>query len=485
MTSTSKLSRTKEVRFWNVGASNQLQPVGKGSYSRHLNLLSNRFVIYRPQFLPTVRKLFSSPSVIGAAAVVARVGYLIHFFHGQPATSNHYFPLYEVVSVAKSVAEGHGFSSPLYIPSGPTAMVTPIYTYILAGVFRLFGTLSLQSSIAIRLLDVLLSALTCLPIIAIGRRVFSAGTAALAGWIWAALPSSIFYAVVWIWDTSLSTLVLTLALWTTYLVAERNDAKSWSGLGFVWGIGTLVNSAMLPVFPGCLVFAAYRARQRGISWFRTVAATLLVFSVTLSPWIVRNERVFRGKVFLRSNFGLELWLGNNPQVPISCSCWLHPTSDAKERARYLQLGEVDYVQEKQRQALQFMQTHPSDTLRHIYHRFMETWTGFSDSFADIWASRLLFLRATLVWNYSLTILAFTGLLLAYRTLRANALPLLNLMAVFPVVYYLCHMDPRYRQPIEPVIAMLAAFAVVRGLSVLRARLIFSQQISTLGVKSQS
>ena len=241
--------------------------------------------------------------------------------------------------------------------------------------------------------------------------------------------------------------------------------------------------SMLPVFPGCLVFAVYRARQRGVSWFRTAAATLLVFSVTLSPWILRNERVFRGKVFLRSNFGLELWLGNNPEVPISCSCWLHPTSDAKERARYLQLGEVDYVQEKQRQAWQFMQTHPSDTLRHIYHRFMETWTGFSDSFADIWASRLLFFRATLVLNYSLTILAFAGLLLAYRRLRANALPLLNLMAVFPVVYYLCHMDPRYRQPIEPVIAMLVAFAVVRGLRVLRSRLIFFQQISTEGVKS--
>jgi 4-amino-4-deoxy-L-arabinose transferase-like glycosyltransferase len=442
-------------------------------------------VIHRPQFLPTVQKLFCSPLVIIVAAVVARVGYLIHFIHGQPATGNHYFPLYEVVSVAKSVAEGHGFSSPLYIPSGPTAMVTPIYTYILAGVFRLFGTLSPESSIAIRLLDVVFSALTCVPIIAIGRRVFSAGTAALAGWIWAALPSSIFYAVVWIWDTSLSTLVLTLALWTTYLVAERDDAKAWRGLGFAWGIGTLVNSAMLPVFPGCLVFAVYRARQRGVSWFRPAAATVLVFFVTLSPWIVRNERVFRGKVFLRSNFGLELWLGNNPEVPISCSCWLHPTSDAKERARYLQLGEVDYVQEKQRQALQFIETHPSDTLRHIYHRFMETWTGFSDSFADIWASRLLFLRATLVLNYSLTILAFTGLLLAYRTLRANALLLLNLMAVFPVVYYLCHMDPRYRQPIEPVIAMLAAFAVVRGLHVLRSRLIFSQQIATEGVKSQS
>jgi len=203
----------------------------------------------------------------------------------------------------------------------------------------------------------------------------------------------------------------------------------------------------------------------------------------LSPWVVRNETVFHGKVFLRSNFGLELWLGNNPEVPISCACWLHPTSDARERAQYLRLGEVEYVHEKQRQALEFIQAHPTDTLRHIYHRFMETWTGFGDSFADIWASRLLLLRATLVLNYSLTILAFTGLLLAYRSLDARALPILNLMAAFPVVYYICHADPRYRQPIEPVISMLAALALLRAVNLIRSRLLVSRLIAAADVKS--
>jgi hypothetical protein len=124
-----------------------------------------------------------------------------------------------------------------------------------------------------------------------------------------------------------------------------------------------------------------------------------------------------------------------------------------------------------------MRTHPSDTLRHIYHRFMETWTGYGDSFADIWATRLLSLRAALVLNYSLTVLAFAGLLLAYRRLGTVALPLLNLMAVFPVVYYVCHMDPRYRQPIEPVIAMLAASALVQAVSLVRSHLGLSRMSS--------
>jgi 4-amino-4-deoxy-L-arabinose transferase-like glycosyltransferase len=420
--------------------------------------------------VPILKKLLCSTWVIFAAAVVARCIYLLLFFQAQPSVaSDHYFPLYEVVCVAKSVADGSGFGSPLHAPSGPTAMVTPIYTYILAGLFKVFGGYSLRSSIAIRFFDVLMSSLTCLPLIAIARRLFTRGTAALAGWIWAALPSSIFYSVVWIWDTSLSTLVLTLALWATYLVAERDDVKSWSGLGFVWGFGTLVISALLPVFPGCLVFAAYRARQRGGSWIRNSMAVLLIFFATLAPWVLRNQLVFHGQVLLRSNFGLELWLGNNPEVPISCSCWLHPGHDAKELDRYLQVGEIPYMQEKQRLALDFMRTHPAGTLRHIYHRFMETWTGFGDSFADIWATRLLSLRAALVLNYSLTILAFAGLLLAYRRLGTLALPLLNLIAVFPIVYYVCHMDPRYRQPIEPVIAMLAALALVRAVVLIRTR----------------
>jgi len=425
--------------------------------------------------VPILKKFLCSTWAIFTAAAVARCIYLLLFFQAHPPVAgDHYFPLYEVVCVAKSVADGNGFGSPLHTPSGPTAMVTPIYTYILAGIFQLFGGYSLSSSIAIRLFDVLMSSLTCLPLIAIARRLFSRGTAALAGWIWAALPSSIFYSVVWIWDTSLSTLVLTLALWATYLVAERDDLKSWSAVGFIWGFGTLVISALIPVFPGCLLFAAYRAKQRGVTWIRNSIAALLIFIVTLAPWVLRNQLVFHGQVFLRSNFGLELWLGNNPEVPISCSCWLHPGHDAKELDRYLQLGEVAYMQEKQRLALDFMRTHSADTLQHIYHRFMETWTGFGDSFADIWATRVLSLRATLVLNYSLTILAFVGLLLACRRIGKVALPLLNLIAVFPVVYYVCHMDPRYRQPIEPVMAMLAAFAFFRAVSFVRSRLDLSR-----------
>ena len=39
---------------------------------------------------------------------------------------------WEVGWVARALASGHGFSSPYFPPSGPTAMVSPLYTFLLS-----------------------------------------------------------------------------------------------------------------------------------------------------------------------------------------------------------------------------------------------------------------------------------------------------------------------------------------------------------------
>src|SRR6202451_4844324 len=46
---------------------------------------------------------------------------------------------YETGRIARSIVQGHGFSSPLFADTGPTAWMSPIYPYIVAGVFKVFG----------------------------------------------------------------------------------------------------------------------------------------------------------------------------------------------------------------------------------------------------------------------------------------------------------------------------------------------------------
>jgi hypothetical protein len=66
--------------------------------------------------------------------------------------------------IARSLALGHWFSSPSFPSTGPTALVPPLFPYLLASVFRTFGLYTAKSAFVILSLDSLLSALTCIPI---------------------------------------------------------------------------------------------------------------------------------------------------------------------------------------------------------------------------------------------------------------------------------------------------------------------------------
>ena len=367
---------------------------------------------------------------------------------------------YETGSIAASIAAGHGFSSPLSVPSGPSAWITPLYPYLLAGVFKLAGTFTFASSLTIRLLDVIFSSLTCIPIWALGKRIFSKSVGTTAAWIWVFLPGPVYFSVRWVWDTSLSALALSVALLLTYLISEHKKLGAWLGFGVVWGLAALVNAAVLSVLPGCFAFAAYRAKNLGGKWFKPAMLAVFGFMVTVSPWIIRNQSVFHHQVYFRSNFGLELWLGNNPQVPDSWSWWLHPNDNAEERERYISMGEVPYMQEKERLAVEFIKTHPADFARFVFHRFMENWSGSWDSLFDNWASGELEARLIISLNYAFTLLSFLGLLIAQRKHKLLSLPLLNLLLVFPLIYYVCHPSLRYRHPIDPAMTVLIAFSLI-------------------------
>jgi hypothetical protein len=77
--------------------------------------------------------------------------------------------------VARSLALGHGFSSPFFPSTGPTALVPPLFPYLLAAVFRTFGLYTAKSAFAILSLDSLLSALTCIPIYLILNMLLARG----------------------------------------------------------------------------------------------------------------------------------------------------------------------------------------------------------------------------------------------------------------------------------------------------------------------
>jgi hypothetical protein len=95
---------------------------------------------------------------------------------------------YETGRIARSIVEGRGFSSPLFEDTGPTAWMTPVYPYMVAGVFKVFGVYTKASAIVLLSLNALMSALTCIFVFFIARISFGERVAKWSGWAWAFFP---------------------------------------------------------------------------------------------------------------------------------------------------------------------------------------------------------------------------------------------------------------------------------------------------------
>jgi hypothetical protein len=60
-------------------------------------------------------------------------------------------------------------------------------------------------------------------------------------------------------------------------------------------------------------------------------------------------------------------------------------------------------------------------------------------------------------------------LLAYRSHNEAAVPLASVMLFFPLIFYITHSSSRYRHPIDPVMLVLAVYAVAYPVTLLLKR----------------
>src|SRR5882762_4798041 len=264
----------------------------------------------------SLKRLFSSPVFIVGFAFALRMIVMCALWRLAPAPLKANPPFgFELGRVARAIAAGEGFSSPLRnMDTGPTAWFTPIYPYFVAGIFRVWGIYTNTSRFIIAAMNCLFAALTIIPIYNIAKRAFGEGVAIGASWVWVFLPTAIHFPIIWIWDTTLTALFFSLIFWATLSLRGIRKVLPWAGYGALWVVGGLINPSILSLFPFFLGWLLWDERKQAGPWVKHAAAALLLFTIGLAPWTIRNYRVFGKFIVLRSNFGLELWLGNNPNV---------------------------------------------------------------------------------------------------------------------------------------------------------------------------
>ncbi len=405
-----------------------------------------------------VSRAWTSLTWIVAIALLVRVGWIVvgHTYKFKNTDDNFGFG-WEMGRIGASLASGHGFSSPFGPATGPTAWEPPLYPYLIAGVFRIFGIYSKGAAFVLLTLNSVFSALTCIPIFLIARRIFSEKVAVGSAWAWALLPNIIFWCTRAIWETSLAALLLTTIFWLALTLEDREGWLPWFQFGLLWGITALSSTSLLSFLPAAGLWAWYRRARRGKRTLVGVVLASAVFFACIAPWLVRNYETFGKFIFIRDNFGAELRLGNGNGADGTLMLYLDATHDPYAMRQFQAMGELPYIAMRKQQALDYIRADYGRFAMLCVRRFVYFWAGPPKDTQPEWmgvAKNSLFLA----WS----VLMFWGLGRALRLRKPGAGLLLWLFLLYPAMYYFVYCIPRYRHPIEPEMAILAVFLVAEA-----------------------
>lgn len=368
------------------------------------------------------------------------------------AGEDHFGFGWEMGRIARSIAQGEGFSNPYGGHTGPTAWEPPLYPYFMAGVFKLFGIYSYASAWVLLTFNSLLSALTCIPIYLIARRQFDDRIALWSARVWALLPWFWYWSVHWLWDTTFTPLVLSLIFLVALELQEWRGLRGWILFGVLWGIGALANPSMLAFLPFCGLWIWRQRFKRGLPSFGGVALSSLIFFAVLSPWLIRNYEVFGRFVLVRDDFWFQVRLGNFKNADGMLMAYLQPSQNKLEFAKFQRMGELAYAADCRRLALDWIRQNPGRFVVVSLKRFFYYWNGVpreTSSVAPVDFRTSLFLATSVI--------SLWGLGRAVRQKRPAAWLFTGLVLTYPTTYYFVFPHARYRHPIEPELLIMAVF----------------------------
>ena len=362
----------------------------------------------------------------------------------------------EYYNIAAAIVDGRGFSDPFVVPSGPTAWMPPLLVWIQAGLIASFDGDRYWVMVSVVLLKTLLLALCGALIVREGWRtqhgwvafgilslfLFADFHACFGfthdGWLILAGVTSTMFGLAYI-DRCAATGCLT---WW--------HAVAWGGLGgmialsspvagFTWALGTTI----------CLL------RRAPVGLLLAAAMSMLV----VTPWAIRNYRVFGQFVPVKSNvffeFDQSLALDRDGLLDWKTMS-KHPYHAGPEQDKYVRMGEIAYLETKKERFLRQWKNKPEEYYRKMKNRLIGTtlWPAGFSSFRV--GSPTLPFRWLL---YPLPALAAMFLVVFGRPLSRLQFWAIVVYVAYLIPYIACSYYPRYGFPLLVVKILLCVWAV--------------------------
>ncbi|WP_181494269.1 ArnT family glycosyltransferase [Thermosulfuriphilus ammonigenes] len=371
-------------------------------------------------------------------------------------------------------------------PGHLTAIRPPLYPVFLALIYKVFGP---ENYNAVRLIQIFLSLASGWLVYSLAKRIFhEEKVALLATGLFLFYPSLLLFNYLLLTEILFIFLFL-LSIW--FLLSFKRSFRSLFIAGIFWGLASLTRSVTYPLTPFVALFLIFAApsEKRGL-----LAAALFLSAtiLTLSPWIIRNYRVFGHFVAVDTMGGLNLYMGNYKHTPLH-RAWAavsNPPEIAWYQGHEDELKELNEA-EKQRwaikKALKFMKEHPGLTALRTLIKTANFWQLERTIIAGMQKgifpglqnkiTQVILTLSILLAYVTVAILGFSGLLLRILNHRGSyAFPqdyiqrgrterfadwlIFLIISYFTAIHALVFGHSRYHLPLIPLLGIYASYLVV-------------------------
>ncbi len=394
-----------------------------------------------------LRAAWTGPVAAFAVALAIRVYWVRHWIlppYGDQASLERF---------AGNVA--HGL---LYGTHG--AYWPPAFVFLAGAVERAFGTG--HHLLAVRTADAVLGALAAALTADLARRLLRSPPAGLAaGLLWAVYVPAVYYTDAFL-AVTLGTLMLLAVCDAGVAYGDRPGGTRLAVVGLLLGLAALTKPTELPLVVPLGLQWGLRG-SRGFDWafaLRSAAATLALALVVNVPWTLRNLHVTGAPVFVDMNGGINFYIAHNPRATGEFVD-LGPANPVLLRGAGYDAPETGAL--ALRAGVAYFAAHPGADAREAATVLRYFWTMRDPDIAT-YGGEIYRLAARLrapAWGFG--VVRDLGLLgaafWARRWRRMAVLPatVLGYCGGLALLFF----APRFRLPVEPLLAISAAWAAVR------------------------
>ncbi|MCD6521631.1 glycosyltransferase family 39 protein [Candidatus Calescamantes bacterium] len=346
----------------------------------------------------------------------------------------------EYDSLAQSILNGEGLKNEDSFLGGVAySYRPPLYPVFLAFIYFLFG----HSYLAVRIIQVLLSACLIFLIFNLTKTIFGEKAAFWAGLGTTFCPEFIYYA-----GTLRPTLLHTFFLLLSFYLLYSSSSRRYIWAGFALGLATLTRAVsfylvfFIPIFIGLV---------KGKNEMKKTFLFPLAFLLTISPWAIRNYRIQGEILFTSYESGYSLWLAHNPKtLKRERGEIFLPHCYFPEDKKYLKLSEKEKNKYFKKEAFKYIYHHPKE----FFINFFTQLKYFYRPYPNPRYIKRKYVIISSIFTFPLFAFSFYGTIISRKQWK-NLFLLYLVILYYTLVYSLFTVVIRYRVPIIPYFLVFA------------------------------